>query len=153
MAAKAKKKTKDPGDLYTLKVYPAGNSRSIYRVLEVCGSDTLDALCMAILEAYDFYHEHLYEFCMDNKMYSRNSYQYDPMDGGPSTNIPLDEIGLEKGQNFSLHYDFGDDWMFTIHVQKIGEAKEYAKAKVIKQKGEVQQYPDWDDDEDSEEDW
>jgi hypothetical protein len=63
------------------------------------------------------------------------------------------EKGLEKGQNFSLHYDFGDDWMFTIHVQKIGEAKEYAKAKVIKQKGEVQQYPDWDDDEDSEEDW
>lgn len=26
---------------------------------------------------------------------------------------------LAKGQNFSLHYDFGDDWMFTIHVQEI----------------------------------
>jgi hypothetical protein len=142
------------GNQYTLKVYPAGMSRTVYRVLQISGQDTLDTLCHTIITAFRFIDEHLYEFCMDNKMYSDDSYQSDPeYEDEPSTDIDLEKLDLVKGQNFTLHYDFGDDWMFTIHVQKIGEAKEYAKAKVIKQKGEVQQYPDWDDDEDSEEDW
>jgi hypothetical protein len=39
----------------------------------------------------------------------------------PSTNIEIDRLELEKGQKFSLHYDYGDGWMFTINVQKIEE--------------------------------
>ena len=129
--------------IYTLKVYPAGMSRSVYRVIEISGSDTLDQLCGVILDSYGFVDEHLYEFCMDNRMYSDNAYQSDPEDDEPSTNIALDELHLEKGQNFSLHYDFGDDWMFTIHVQKIDEAAAYKEAKVIREKGTVEQYPEW----------
>ena len=137
---------------YTLKVYPAGRGREVYRTMEISGKDTLDQLCEFILASYDFIHEHLYEFCMDNKMYSWNSYQYDPHDGGPSTNIVIDKIGLVKGQNFSLHYDFGDDWMFTIHVQKIEEEPKRTSPKLIKSVGYINQYPDWDewDDEDEE---
>ena len=59
---------------YTLKVYPAGLGRSVYRTITICGTDTLDQLCMAILSAFDFTAEHLYEFCMDNKMYSEDCY-------------------------------------------------------------------------------
>ena len=59
---------------YTLKVYPAGLGRSVYRTITICGTDTLDQLCMAILNAFDFTAEHLYEFCMDNKMYSEDCY-------------------------------------------------------------------------------
>ena len=44
-------------------------------------------------------------------------------------------------------YDFGDDWMFTIHVQKIDEAAAYKEAKVIREKGAVEQYPEWDEEE------
>lgn len=47
---------------YTLKVYPAGLGRSVYRTITICGTDTLDQLCMAILNAFDFTAEHLYEF-------------------------------------------------------------------------------------------
>ena len=133
--------------IYTLKVYPAGMSRSVYRVIEISGSDTLDQLCGAILDSYDFIDEHLYEFCMDNRMYSDNAYQSDPEDDEPSTKVALDKLHLEKGQNFSLHYDFGDDWMFTIHVQKIDEAAAYKEAKVIREKGAVEQYPEWDEEE------
>lgn len=133
-------------NLYTLKVYPAGLGRTVYRVIEIAGNETLDKLCECILEAYDFTDDHLYEFCMDNKMYSRDSYQCDPMDGGPSTKIILDKMGLSKGQNFSLHYDFGDDWMFTIYVQKIEELHKYKKPEVIKEKGYIEQYPEYEDD-------
>lgn len=48
-----------------------------------------------------------------------NSYKYDPENDGPLTDIKIEKLDLAKGQNFSFHYDYGDDWMFTIHVQKI----------------------------------
>ena len=118
---------------YTLKVYPAGLGRSVYRTITICGTDTLDQLCMAILNAFDFTAEHLYEFCMDNKMYSEDCYRFNPMeddlfdeDDAEGTDIALDELGLIEGQKFSLHYDFGDDWMFAIRVMKIEEVKNIA---------------------------
>ncbi|MDE5699618.1 MAG: plasmid pRiA4b ORF-3 family protein [Lachnospiraceae bacterium] len=131
---------------YTLKVYPAGMGTSVYRVIEISGKDTLQKLCSTILSAFDFIDEHLYEFCMDNRMYSDYSYQSDPEAGQPTVKVKLDKLGLVKGQKFSLHYDFGDDWMFTINVQKITETAESVKPRVVKEKGHVEQYPDWDDD-------
>ena len=135
-----------PNERYTLKVYPAGRGRSAYRVIEIDGKESLTRLCNTIIDAFDFESGHLYEFCMDNRMYSWNSYQYDPQRGERSTNAKIKSLHLMKGQKFSLHYDFGDDWMFTINVQKIEFTAEYEKPKVIRQKGVVEQYPDWDED-------
>ena len=133
------------GNQYTLKVYPAGMSRTVYRVLQISGQDTLDTLCHTIITAFRFIDEHLYEFCMDNKMYSDDSYQSDlEYEDEPSTDIALEKLDLVKGQNFTLHYDFGDDWMFTIHVQKIEEETEKRPPMVVKEKGEIEQYPSWD---------
>lgn len=132
---------------YLMKVYPAGRGREVYRNIEICGDNTLNQLCQIILEAFDFIDEHLYEFCMDNRMYSEYSYQSDPEGDEPSTDITLDELGLSKGQKFSLHYDLGDDWMFTITVSKINEIPEKMESRIIKSKGNIQQYPDWDEDE------
>ncbi len=70
---------------------------------------------------------------------------------GPTTDVAIDELDLEIGQIFSLHYDYGDDWMFSFRVQKIEETKGRAKRAVVSRKGEVEQYPDWDD-EDEEDD-
>jgi len=145
-------KEKRMANSYTLKVYPAGKGRDVYRVLEISGDKTLDELCSAILDAFEFIDERLYEFCMDNRMYSDYSYQSDPKDGALSTKVKVDRIGLVKGQNFSLHYDFGDDWMFAIHVQKITPESMENTVRVIKEKGHIEQYLDWDDDRDDEED-
>lgn len=133
---------------YTLKVFPAGAGREIYRVIEISGEHSLDDLCGAILSAYEFTDEHLYEFCMDNRMYSNHSYHSVPESGEPSTRVKLDKINLAMKQKFSLHYDFGDDWMFTIIVQKITETEEKVAPTVIKEKGYIEQYPEWDEEED-----
>ncbi len=137
---------------YTLRVYPAGQGRNVYRMITICGMDTLDQLCMAILNAFDFTAEHLYEFCMDNRMYSEDSYRLNPMEDemfdeeeNEGTDIELDEVGLVKGQKFSLHYDFGDDWMFTIHVTKIEKVKAYQEPMLLNAKGKVEQYPEWEE--------
>ena len=67
------------------------------------GADsTLNQLCQIILESFDFMDEHLYEFCMDNRMYSEYAYQSDPEGDEPSADITLDEVGLCKGQK--LHF-------------------------------------------------
>lgn len=126
---------------YSIKVYPAGMGREVYRNIEICGDETLDRLCQIILEAFDFDDEHLYEFCMDNCMYSEDSYQSDPEEDDATTDIALDKLKLNKGQKFSLHYDFGDDWMFTITVHKINEVEESFEPRIVKSKGQIQQYP------------
>ena len=54
--------------------------------------------------------------------------------------VKLDKIGIEMKQKFSLHYDFGDDWMFTITVQNISETSEKIAPNVIKGKGSIEQY-------------
>ena len=132
---------------YSMKVYPAGLGREVYRTIEIYGNETLDELCRSIIESFDFMDEHLYEFCMDNRMYREYNYQSYPEGNQPSTDITIDELGLYKGQKFSLHYDFGDDWMFTIRVSNISEDSAKRKPCVIKSKGSIQQYPNWGDDE------
>ena len=128
---------------YTMKIYPAGRGRDVYRNIEICGNSTLNQLCQIIQESFDFIDEHLYEFCMDNRIYSEYAYQSDPEGDEPSADITLDEVGL--------HYDFGDDWMFTITVSKISEVQGDFKPRIVKAKGSIQQYPDWDEDEFDEE--
>lgn len=132
---------------YTMKIYPAGRGRDVYRNIEICGNSTLNQLCQIILESFNFIDEHLYEFCMDNRIYSEDAYQSDPEGDEPSADVTLDEVGLCKGQKFTLHYDFGDDWMFTITVSKIVEVQKDFKPRIVKAKGNIQQYPDWDEDE------
>lgn len=56
-----------------------------------------------------------------------------------------DEVDSYKWHSFLLHYDYGDDWRFTIHVQKIEEVDRYRKSKVLASKGRLEQYPGaWD---------
>lgn len=64
-------------------------------------------------------------------------YQSDSEGDEPSTRVKLDKLGLMIKQKFSLHYDFGDDWMFTITVQNITETAEKTAPRVIKENGIV----------------
>ena len=82
-------------------------------------------------------------------MYSEDCYRFNPMeddlfdeDDAEGTDIALDELGLIEGQKFSLHYDFGDDWMFAIRVMKIEEVKRHRKPMLLGSKGSVEQYPE-----------
>lgn len=121
---------------YTLKVYPKGQARTAYRVIEISGDDTLDRLCDVILYAFDFDRDHLYEFSMSGRLYSDDNFSNtQDYEGQPSTDIKLDQLGLQKGQNFIFHYDFGDDWVFQIHVQKMQDEKARTIAHVTEREG------------------
>lgn len=125
---------------YTFKVYPKGLGRSVYRVFTISEEETLDFLCEYILSEFDFIHEHLYEFCMDNTPYRGRRLQYRDEFGRTETDIPIKALALVKGQKFTLHYDYGDDWMFVICTQKIEEVEDEQEPELLKAKGNVEQY-------------
>lgn len=55
---------------YSMKIYPAGRGREVYRNIEICGSSTLNQLCQVILESFDFIDEHLYQALLFGVMIS-----------------------------------------------------------------------------------
>ena len=77
---------------------------------------------------------------MDNRPYGNNAYTIDRDVDYPEINIVIDTMELYEKQKFSLHYDFGDDWMFTIDVVKIVSVENYFKPHVIGSKEKVKQY-------------
>ena len=134
---------------YTFKAYPYGLGRTVYRVFEINGTEYLDVLAFEILECFDFSHEHMYEFSMDGDLYSPYNIICYSEEGQQTTDrVRIDQLGLSKGSKFWFHYDFGDDWVFVVSVQKIVEIENPEEPKLLRGKGAVEQYPDWDEDED-----
>lgn len=138
---------------YQLKAAYDENKR-IYTVLDISADSTLDDLCIMILDAFDFTHEHLYLFNFDGTGYGEGDYVYYfmPESGEKGTDIRLGELDLVLKQKFYFLYDFGDDWGFQIQVQKIYETEEHVINGIVSVKGELQQYPEWDED-DRPEEW
>ena len=126
---------------YQAKVYPAGRGRDVYRVMVFNGADDYQQVCGRILDAFDFDFDHLFLF---------NSARGNPYDGGIDGNDfgSFETLLQFFGPKFIMLYDFGDDWVFNITVQKV--LPEKPAQTVLKSKGKIRQYPSWDDDD---EDW
>ena len=137
---------------YVFRVKPQGY-RNNYRVIRIGGGRTLHDLHLAILDAYDFYADHLYMFSPDRKPYDRNGY-YSPDDDGMNSadQAVLEKLDLKKGDRWLYLFDFGDEWKFDVTVKDIEEGRSNRKAQILEGKGGLVQYPDWEE-EDWEEDW
>lgn len=137
---------------YQLKAAYDGNQR-IYTVVDISASSTLDDLCSMILDAFDFTHEHLYLFNFDGIGYGEGDrvYYFMPEPGEKGTDVRLEELNLTLKQKFYFLYDFGDDWGFRIQVQKIYETEEHVINGIVSVKGELEQYPEWAEDDELEE--
>ena len=131
------------GKQYVLKVYVPGQARSVFRTLQISGRESLDGLAGAILKAFRFQDDyHMYEFFMDGRPSSENCYQrWQENEEASTTGISLDALDLKKSQKFLFHYSFAGNWFFTVHVQKEEEEEEYISPVLLKEKGELVQFP------------
>jgi hypothetical protein len=105
----------------------------------------------AILNAYDFDHDHLYEFSYRNRYGVEESAQHPSFEEGPwKSKVRVGDVPLQEGGSMTFLYDFGARWAFTVTLEAIeppGEAPEGPS--VLETRGEApEQYPDW-----GEEDW
>ncbi len=137
-------------EIYTVKVVPV-NGNKVFRRIEISGRSTLDTLSNTILNAYDFSRDHLYFFSM-NKRVDPDACYYHPMAecGINAEHIRLETLKLKVGMEFYYLYDFGDEWLFAITVEKVETSDIALLPQVTDGVGTLVQYPDYDDDYDDE---
>ena len=153
--------------LYTLRVDLMGAPIArkllrgeISRIIQIRGDQSLDALHMAIFDAFDRTEERLYEFNTGKDAFDRSGWRYTPHDrydisgreelgAADSASVRIDSLALSEGQIFHYIFDFGDYWEHQITVVAIDRAPvEGEFPRVVEKIGESPaQYPDRDADE------
>lgn len=151
--------------LYILKV-ALSHSKRIWRRIEITGNQSLDQLHEAIFSAFDRYDPHMYSFYLTkpgSKARDRfaNAPEYthpyaveEDSDWGHKklhdasiTNIS--NLNLRVKDTFEYLFDFGDEWLHEITVERVLDIfpkEDYPKIK--ERKGESPpQYPEYDDEE------
>ena len=134
-----------------------------YRHLRVDGSATLCDLSEVILDAFDFFDDHLHAFFMNNHAWSEGpDVYYSPYaedEDQFSDEVTLDELSLTPGKRFLFIFDFGDDWRFSCRVLRVLD-EPTDEPEIVRSVGEApDQYPDcdkwyddWDDEDDDDDD-
>lgn len=99
-------------------------NQGVWRLIQIPGTCTMHELHHAILKAYEFHDDaHLYSFFMDRKKWSNHCIASPDDDFGhpDASKLRIDSIGLHIGQRFLYLFDYGDEWTFTVKVEKIDE--------------------------------
>lgn len=126
---------------YVFKVAHSGNC---WRTIALHDSHTLLELHKWIQKAFDFSDDHLYAFYMDNQPFSTNCFNSPHDDEGPFVNaITIGELYLHEGQQFLYLFDFGDEWMFRVTVQKINEGIDAVEPGIREEQGELPERYSW----------
>ncbi|MDR2745283.1 MAG: plasmid pRiA4b ORF-3 family protein [Desulfovibrio sp.] len=130
------------------------------RIIDIRGSQTLNALHLAIFKAFDRDDAHMYEFQiggknpMDRKAvrYSITAYGHSEEKDAKTTTISA--LNLKVGKPFFYWFDFGDDWWHEVCLLAVNPPKKGKGRypRIVEKKGESPpQYADWEDEEEEEE--
>jgi len=149
--------------VFILKVALA-DQKSIWRRIGVRGDQTLDDLHRAIFAAFDRDDEHLYSFYFPRpgsrgrgRLRGAIEYAcpYSCRDSGPfsdgalpnAAETPLGLLGLKPRQVFLYLFDFGDEWLHEITVERTdAPATKGTYPRVVEKHGKSPpQYPDLDE--------
>ena len=125
-----------------------GDGTNIWRRLAVAHSSSLCDLANLILQAFEFDDDHLHEFKYRDQMGKERVYNDPRCEDEPfSDEVSLGESGLPVKKTMAFIYDFGDDWEFSIKLEKIDAAQSYAKLPaLLESHGEPpEQYSGFDD--------
>jgi hypothetical protein len=110
--------------LIELKVELAGIKPSIWRRVVVPNDITLDVLHSVLQGAMPWQDCHLHEFEIEEDRFEARDERddsWDPNDGRKDEKkFALGDL-VEKGDQFTYTYDFGDSWRHLITVEKVGK--------------------------------
>ncbi|MCY1074954.1 IS1096 element passenger TnpR family protein [Archangium lansingense] len=128
-----------PDGVYAFKASLGRTSRTV----ELTAAQSLDQLASAILNAFGWDHDHLYEFALTGDLqdhrfiypdrdYDQAPFDFDwtadeaseeeqPPDSPEPLHLPLGAFGLTRGHEFIFRYDFGDDHRFRVTVADVQE--------------------------------
>jgi hypothetical protein len=121
-----------------------GQGSGIWRRLLVPPHASLDALAGAILSAFDFDSDHLYDFRYRDQRGSRRIYNHPYTDDGPYTpEITVAETELPLKDEMLFTFDYGDNWQFKVRLEAVEDAPcKFKQPKVAESVGKApDQYP------------
>jgi hypothetical protein len=134
----------------------------VSRTIEIRGDQTLDQLHREIFKAFDRWEEHMCQFEFGDGPRDPSGDHYimgfdasASMGGKPAAGTiektRMDDLGLEVGRHFGYWFDFGDDWYHELEVTAIGESDGKQRyPRITARVGESPpQYPDMEDEDDS----
>lgn len=121
-------------------------SKKVWRRISIPGSNSLDDLSNLILDAFDFDHDHLYQFTYTDRfglLKTINDYRLD--DPPFSDEVKVGDIDMLIGDELEFLFDFGDYWLFSVQLEKIDNKLKSEKAKIIESLGLApEQYHNYD---------
>jgi hypothetical protein len=131
-------------------IFKVSLGRGLWRRIAIDAKEPLDVLAGAILDAYAFDHDHLYEFSYRNRFGVDESVHHPYMDEGPWTSeVRVGDVPLAVGQSMTYLFDFGDQWEFGVTLEGTepkGEAAD--RPAVLDGRGDApEQYPSWGEEE------
>jgi len=93
---------------------------SVWRRISISGDHELEVLSDAILKAFDFDDDHLYQFTYKNRKGVAVEVFAPQLDENFSTTeVRIGNMGLNPGDSLLYIYDYGDQWEFTLILEKI----------------------------------
>jgi hypothetical protein len=114
----AKKRREASKRLYQLKITLKGVKPPIWRRVEVPGDFTLYELHAVIQAAMGWEGGHLHAFTIDGLEYGMPDDEWG-MEVEDENAFTLDRLHFAEKSRFRYQYDFGDDWVHEILVEKI----------------------------------
>ena len=106
--------------------------KEMWRQIAISSEDTLDSLAFAILDSIKFDDpEHLYEFTYRDRFGLTVAVVSPDADGRRYTDEAIiGELPLQLGESMTFHFDFGDDWKFSVMLERIDPANAKKKQKL-----------------------
>lgn len=129
-------------------VFKVSLAQNCWRRIAISGKMDLEDLSTAILDAFDFDSDHLYEFTYKNRFGTLTHACHPVMDDLPHTDeVLIGDIPLQTGNSMTYLFDFGDNWEFGVKLERMDPVdKEVKTPRVIESCGEApEQYPSWDE--------
>lgn len=118
-----------------------------WRTIKLSTAHTLQHLHDSIQKAFGFWDDHLFAFFMDGKPWSRDVY-WDKREGSKPTadKVVIGKLGLSAGKQFLYLFDFGDEWRFTVKVEKFVHEIAPFKPVIVERLGDnPEQYSEWEE--------
>lgn len=107
-------------EIWQLHISLRDSDPPIWRRVLVPGSVTLKQLDRVIQRSLDWENSHLHEFRIKTLVRPGRD-GFEPPSNAYEARVRLAESGLTRGSKFQYIYDFGDDWLHDIKVEKMLE--------------------------------
>ncbi|MBL8155092.1 MAG: plasmid pRiA4b ORF-3 family protein [Anaerolineae bacterium] len=113
-------KKPDNSPVFQLKVTLKGSKPPIWRRIQVRGSSTLGHLHDILQVVMGWTDSHMHQFIVHNQYYGAPDPEWDE-DMKSEERVTVGQLVSEAKDRFIYEYDFGDDWLHDIVVEKVLE--------------------------------